>query len=285
MTLSDDHADTFDGRHFLSSDEVKRDELEILLRFAEMCDSLGLKYSLAGGTLLGAVRHHGFIPWDDDIDVCMARPDYERFVAEGAALVSEVGLRFEPYYGTTMETTPFVKLVNPSIAVQAWKEAKQSYLWVDVFPVDGLPDNPTEVERIYNDANVPRQALIAAATTASSGRNVLRRVVKAVMDPVLRTQAAGNAFGRKLNEIARAVPYGSTESVGSITWGMYGVGECIPLSGFEKQTPIQFEGHEFTCMSCWDEYLTGIYGDYMQLPPVEQRVSHGLKAWHTKKDE
>lgn len=267
---------------YLSLDEIHAEELRMLLAFDGFCRDEGLRYSLAGGTLLGAVRHRGFIPWDDDVDVCMPRPDWDRLVAAAGGLGAKTGFELEPYAGTDISATPFVKVVDPGIAVQAEAELSQSRLWLDVFPVDGLPADNGEVAGIYSRAQRERAALFIATSTAVSGHNALRRAVKALAGPVLRAFHAQRAFGARLDRLARAIPYGTTPYVGAVTWGMYGVGERMPLAGFEKRATVRFEGHDLPCMSCWDEYLTGIYGDYMQLPPVEKRKTHGMKAWRVE---
>ena len=120
---------------------------------------------------------------------------------------------------------------------------------------------------------------MAASSTAESGHSAARRVIKRIAGPFLRTPAVRASLYKSLDAYARAVSYGSTETVGAVTWGLYGVGEAMPIDGFEKRGMVTFEGYEMPCMSCWDEYLTGIYGNYMELPPVEKRQTHGLKAW------
>lgn len=264
----------------LSLDEVHRELLKILVRFDVFCKEHELRYSLSGGTLLGAVRHKGFIPWDDDIDLNVPRPDWDRLVSLRDELKKNTGLEVIPYLGSDIETTPFIKLINSHIAVQCESERESSYLWVDVFPVDGLPESLIDTERVYKRVNLIRKMLFVSVSTAESGHNAARRLFKKAIGPVLRTLNAEHFLGARLDSIARTIPFGSTPYVGGVTWGMYGAGERVSLEGFERLTSLEFEGSVFSCMSCWDEYLTGLYGDYMQLPPIEKRVTHKMRAWY-----
>ena len=95
----------------------------------------------------------------------------------------------------------------------------------------------------------------------------------------------GKSYARKLDALARSVPYGSTGYVGVLTWGLYGVGERMAIEAFENKVDVEFEGHALPAMSCWKEYLTSIYGDYMQLPPEEERKTHRFEAWKIEHDE
>lgn len=270
---------------YLTLDQIRAEELETLVDFDEFCNEHGLRYSLAGGTLLGAVRHKGFIPWDDDIDICMPRPDWDMLIQLLQDDSKATRLEAMPYPGTELYKTPLLKVVDPRIAVQAEAENEQTYLWLDVFPVDGLPSDEKELARLFSKALTIRKTLMVAATTAESGHSRARRAFKYVMGPVLRALHAVSHCGRLLDKLARDLPYGSTPFVGVLTWGLYGVGERVSFAGFEKTVKLEFEGKEFSCMSCWDEYLSGIYGDYMQLPPEDQRITHGMKAWKVDTEE
>lgn len=268
-------------RRFLTLDEIHAVELGLLLKFDAFCEEYGLRYSLAGGTLLGAVRHKGFIPWDDDIDLCMPRPDWDRLVqiAQEDAIPEETGFEARPFFMTELPDTPLLKVIDPHWMVQAEAENEETNLWLDVIPVDGLPSDERDLSRLYSKARVLRKTLMIGTSTAESGHSRARRAFKYIAGPVLRAFNAVKYLGRALDVLARKIPYGSTPYVGVLTWGLYGTGERVPLAGFEKVVGLEFEGREFSCMSCWDEYLSGIYGDYMQLPPEDQRVTHGMKVW------
>lgn len=265
---------------FLSLDEVHAELLKVLVRFDTFCKEHEVRYSLAGGTLLGAVRHKGFIPWDDDIDLNVPRPDWDRLVSMRDELKHDTGLEVIPFFGSDIDATPFIKVIDSHIAVQSESEREPSYLWVDVFPVDGLPESLQKTKRVYKQALFIRKSLAIAVSTAESGHSAPRRIFKKAMGPVLRAVNAQRFLGAKLDSFSRKIPFGSTPYVGGVAWGMYGAGERVSLGGFERLVSLEFEGFAFSCMSCWDEYLTGLYGDYMQLPPVEKRATHEMRAWY-----
>lgn len=263
----------------LTLDEIHEEEVRLLLKFDAFCRDHGLRYSLCGGTLLGAVRHKGFIPWDDDIDLNMPRPDWDRLVSMRDAFKADTGLEIVPADGALIDSAPFVKVVNPRIAVQPEAELSPSLLWIDVIPLDGLPAKEEDVRRIYGSALRIRKTFAVAVTTAASGHSGPRRLFKRITGPILRAFKLQRVFSARLDDLARNIPYGSTGYVGAISWGMYGAGERMPLKEYESTVSLEFEGHEFSSMSCWDQYLSGIYGDYMKLPPEGERVNHGMKAW------
>lgn len=127
----------------LTEDELKQGLLEILCEFDSVCRKLGLRYSLYAGTLLGAVRHQGFIPWDDDIDVMMPRPDYERLLTSEEAFSSPFELAFSGKGGYMY---PFAKLFDLRIRAQeqSLEGIYSENLWIDIFPVDGLASKESE---------------------------------------------------------------------------------------------------------------------------------------------
>lgn len=267
-------------KQHISHEALQQEELRLLRSFDSFCKNHNLRYSLAGGTLLGAVRHKGFIPWDDDIDLNMPRPDWDALIDLRDEFFDCTGFRIIPYFGSDINATPFVKIINPKIRIQSASERESSHLWIDILPVDGLPTSIAKTKRVYQHANYLRRPLMIAVSTPESGHTALRCLFKRFVGPLLRAFNAERLFGAKLDTFSRVIPYGTTPYVGGISWGMYGAGERVPLEGFENLVSLEFEGQKFSCMSCWDEYLHGLYGDYMQLPPADKRVTHELCAWY-----
>ena len=266
-------------RRYLSGDEIKAGELRMLVALDEFCRNRGLVCLLIGGTLLGAVRHQGFIPWDDDIDVGMPRPQFDRLVSMGEELCEETGLELRGYAGVPLDKAPLVKLCDPGIHVREASAVSDGWLWVDVMPIDGLPADDAELEVAYRGARRLQRLLMALNSTARSSGSKARAVAKLLMRPLGRVPWFNRTVAGQLDGLGRRVPYGSTPYAGVLTWGMYGVGERCPLEGIERPITVTFEGREFLAASCWDEYLTGIYGDYMIPPSEGARKSHGLVAW------
>ena len=264
----------------LTVEEIKEKELELLLLFRQICEEQNLRFYLAGGTLLGAVRHRGFIPWDDDIDVCMARPDYERLrtLCHSRSLFPE-HIRMCCFEDGSYDL-PFMKLYDLRIRVSNdhYDDLVDPYLWIDILPVDGLPGDEHGVEAIYEEIGKTRRVLLAGLSKAGHGRTRLKRIAKQLLfRPYVKLRGVRH-FSGKIARIAAKQPYESSPCCGIVTWGLYGPGERMEKAGFEKSESVFFEGQRFETMSCWDAYLRGIYGDYMQLPPVEKRVSHALHA-------
>ena len=258
----------------LDKRELQERELQILICFDQFCKEKHLKYYLAGGTLLGAVRHKGFIPWDDDIDVCMPRPDYEKLVemfpVDGNFFIKSRSLK--------NWAAPFAKLLDLSTEVRSIYNEEEKELWIDIFPVDGLPADIGEVEKIYKDCDFYRRLYCLGTARLGGGKTAFRKAAKFLLKPMIEIYGV-DTLGRKIEEIAMRHPYETSDYVGVVTWGLYGAGERMKKSEFEKATTVEFEGHIFPAMSCWDSYLTGIYGDYMTPPPPEKRQTHDMVVY------
>lgn len=263
----------------LSEKETKKALLSVLDAFDGFCSRHGLRYSLSCGTLLGAVRHSGFIPWDDDIDVCMPRPDYEKFLTFANALRDETGFALDGYAGLPLDYAPFCKILNGDICVRASSEAFDSYLWIDVFPVDGLPGDDGLNAKTYSRMAFWRNAAIRIMSKPECGKTPLSRLVRAVFCPVLRRVGFLKFAAKRMKRIALAISYEGSEYIGVLTWGVYGPGERMRRVEFERFRRIAFEEREYSCMGCIDAYLSGLYGDYTALPPIGERTGHGVVAW------
>ena len=261
----------------LTSKEIQTLELEILIEFDRICKLHGLRYYLAGGTLLGAIRHKGFIPWDDDIDICMPRKEYIKFLSMSDQLPKHLEVRSNLKNNFVF---PFTKLINldTRIELNLTHGNTDDHLWVDVFPVDGLPDDIEEVSTIYTKCNFYRTILGLNDARLGEGLTTFRKYMKYLLKPIACIYGSKRCTDN-IERIAAMYPYDEAKYVGVITWGLYGVGERMLKSEFEKAVEVEFEGQKFPTFSCWDSYLKGLYGDYMQLPPVEKRKTHEMVAY------
>ncbi|MDO4921925.1 MAG: LicD family protein [Phascolarctobacterium sp.] len=265
----------------LDIENIKKIELQILFNFDAFCKAKNLKYYLAGGTLLGSIRHKGFIPWDDDIDVCMPRKDYLKFVKsfDGYDAHLKVHSNLKGNFGA-----PFAKIVDTRTRIDSKyvQNDIDTHLWIDVFPVDGLPENIADVEKIYQRCNFYRRLLLLTDAKLGEGTTAFHKYSKYLLKPLARIYGKQRCIDN-IEKIAEQYPYESAEYAGIITWGLYGAGERMLKSEFEQAVEVEFEGHKFPAFSCWDSYLKGLYGNYMQLPPVEKRRTHDMTAYLIEK--
>lgn len=257
------------------TDELKRIELGILRDVARFCEKHGIRYFLSGGTLLGAIRHKGFIPWDDDVDIAMLRPDYERFVRE---------YRADRYTLYSPETnsyiTPFAKVVDTSTVVKEQDVGLDGIgLWLDVFPLDGAPSKDYDPHRGLA-WRLLKKAIRFRNLPFSSPDRTLKQRIGIVLSLPLRLLSNRFLVGR-LRTIAMRHSVHDSPYIGCLVSPYSCTRELQPRSVFEGQDAlVSFEGETFRTMPGWHDYLTSLYGDYMTPPPTEKRKStHDFQAW------
>ncbi|WP_295235792.1 LicD family protein [Veillonella sp.] len=261
----------------LTLQEVKKCEVEILNYFDGVCRKYNLKYYLSGGTLLGAIRHKGFIPWDDDIDVCMPRIDYER-------MIQYLGEKNDGRYILKTikhgELIPFVKIVdiNTHINSKYNDDSTEQHIWIDVFPVDGLPNEIAECQKLYKKVHLYMRLLSLEKAKLGEGRSTIKKFLKFFIKPILKVYGAKRIVN-KLIKLSNSYKYETSEFVGCVAWGTYGIAERMNKKEFEVMVEVEFEGNFYPSFSCWQTYLTNLYGDYMELPPIEKRISHEITAY------
>jgi len=254
---------------------IQRVILASVARIDAFCQAHDLRYYLIGGGLIGAVRHGGPIPWDDDIDLGMPRPDYDRFVA----LARDIGL---PDVVSTLDSDPdyiyaFAKCYDGDTTVkEALAVEFTRGVWVDVFPIDGTYTNRL-AQRLHVGLARGLKTVFACRSGAyapsKQGRWTLlgRRCVGALGH--LLPKAALHSL---LHAVLRMKPYESSEKVGNLL-GRWGMREVCRREVFNAQHAFDYAGYRFMGPSGYDEYLKGVYGDYMRLPPEDrQKPDHSM---------
>ena len=265
----------------MTMEETKQVELSILSRFDEFCKKHSLTYFLAYGTLIGAVRHKGFIPWDDDIDIQMPREDYNRLIE----LSGELGtsLRLIAPRDADAEHT-FVKIVDErTVKIEGGHKYRSDAdfrgIDIDVFPLDGQPTDEAEYKKWYKKLR-------------KTYRKIWMRELESTADLKLSFKIAIALFKlvrvfipkrKKLLDRAEALhaeyPYKSAEYVGCVESYFNGIGNRNPKSAYSECVLLDFEGEKFPAPVGYHDILTNMYGDYMKLPPKEAQVTH-----HTNKN-
>lgn len=255
----------------ISIDEFKQIELNILKYIKQICEEEGLRYFLGYGTLLGAIRHQGFIPWDDDIDICMPRADYFKFlnVLKNKNNSFYLGLECtecaDYYYD-------FAKVVDTRTSVLENRMSKIENLgvWVDVFPIDGVPERYGRHIRKIN--------LIRGLIVLASYKKVPLRRNKWSYVWVFPSWFLCRIFGFhywiiKLNRLVQKNEYEKSKYVGHAS-SESGIRDVFDKKMFEEVKKVKFEDEWFNAPLRYDEYLKSMYGDYMKLPPIELQVGH-----------
>ena len=262
----------------LSDQEVRNIQIELLDEFVSVCNKLGLYYTLGGGTLLGAIRHKGFIPWDDDIDVLMPRPDYEKLLEYDTKNVKIWGKNVSLCnWKKRNSNCCFIKLVKKNTIVKEKYGTSSNNVWIDIFPIDGISNNPVKQTKLFRKVLFLRKVLGIRNAKIGEGKTVAKKYVKCFLTPILRI-IPNHCFSNKLEKLSKIYNYSDEKMVAGILWG-YGIQECMEKNEFNQSIKVEFEGKMYNAPSNYDKYLTQLYSNYMELPPKEKRVKHEYEAY------
>ena len=256
-------------REIKDINEIRNIQLSILDDIHTFCQTHNIRYSLAFGSLLGAVRHGGYIPWDDDIDICMPRADYERFLQSyrnrGVYQLRDRSITSEHYY-------TFAKIVDGRTMVsEPDVSGHTTGVWVDVFPIDYVPDGQRSRRCLFWFKNVLYKMRMCKLLPGTSLHSAFATfcyrffpLSAPCVDRLLRIL------------ICRTTP---TSTMSCLTENIRTPRNCFPAVVFDNIKEYSFEGRTFMGVVDADAYLTCHYGNYMQLPPEDQRTTHHFQAW------
>lgn len=269
--------------------ELREIELHILDFVSNFCEDVGLTYFLCGGTLLGAVRHKGFIPWDDDIDIMMPRPDYERFLTEFPEheYLKVMCHRRDKHYPFAFAT------VGDSRTWKYEKNLRKKYtkelcVNVDVFPIDGLPDCPKEIKRFYSAISLKGKILQSATYKLGKGKTLLSTMMKNISILLFRaTEIVGINSSQKIllkwNLLASTFDFNSAHIVGITAISHYGIKEANNKAIYSDKIKVEFEGKLYNAPVGYDTYLSQLYGKYyMDIPSKDKQFSHHISKCYWK---
>ncbi len=248
--------------------------LDILIEFRRVCEELGLRYYLTAGTLLGAVRHKGFIPWDDDIDVAMPKNDYEMFSRQGHRLLSpEYAFqdhRIEPNfpYHFAKVRKRGTRAIEPILGSIDMEQG----IYIDIFPLDICPDQDERAVLFFKGVELLNSAVLARVSPEFVCGykkpymrllwNLLRRLPNRALFWLrerLCDAAAWGASGQKLCTVNGSHGYPR---------------ESYEAEWFRETVYLSFEKERFPAPAGWEALLRNMYGDYMTPPPEEERQGH-----------
>lgn len=266
------------GKKAISIAETQKVSLNILKVIAKICDKLSLRYFLIYGTLIGAVRHQGYIPWDDDTDIMMPRPDYDKLLAYLALHESELR-PLAVFNRQTCAQYPYMISRISDSRYHIVMENEKDYglgIFIDIYPYDGLGNSFQEAlkyglkgDRMSSFCYQATRNHYAVETTTSG----LRKVLKLPMFLVAKL-IGKNFFQNRLANLARKKGYDQSEYVGCVIWLSGGQKDIFKRSWFDDFSLVKFEDTEFRIPANYKEILEQVYGDYMKLPPKSERIGH-----------
>lgn len=259
-------------KNTINIDKLKSLQIEILDAVDFFCRCHDIHYWLDSGTLIGAVRHKGYIPWDDDIDIGMLRQDYDRFVLS-------FNNENDRYQVCSPETDrhwgfPWGKILDTrTVLYEPDEKGLRTSVNIDLFVYDNAPDNNKQLRRMYDRRD--RWMYLRDIRLYASVRQQHNPLKK--LGILLANIPCRGWIERRIVRNSQRFAYCNTSRVGNFTCK---VRMACSKSVFNDFTTVEFEGKQYPAPEDYDQWLRSLYGNYMQLPPEEKRVSHHqFVAW------
>lgn len=252
-------------------------QLEMLIEVDRICKKHNIKYCIIAGTLLGAVRHKGYIPWDDDADVAMLRTEYEKFCKVCESELDRERFFLQTHTNTEEYRWGYGKIRRVGTEFVRKGQEHMNYatgVFIDIFPLDNVPDR-LYIRKLHDLACTIVRKMLWSKVGAKSDKNILMRLIYSCITIIPRDfifymyEVLMKLSNKKKTKMVRILTFPTPNN------GFYG----YYSKWYEELEDIQFEGHYFPGVKDYDEYLTFKFGDYRKFPPVEQRQGHSFAKY------
>ena len=258
-------------------EEVHYIGLQMLRAFDRICREEGFSYSLAGGTLLGAIRHQGFIPWDDDIDVFMLREDYERFLELHADKPFGNKHYHIIHWKHGAPGCHIIRIIDDRTRVVSKYSTTFNRLWLDICPLDTIPERLEDRGAWLSNLWKKRRLRIMLNAPPFTGRTLIRKLIKTPIGFFGRLLGFPKRIIRDLDAESQKFSSSSSDLSAEVV-SQAKIKGIVRKSTFSQSVDVSFEGYVFKAMPDYVEYLTGQYGHFLKLPPAQRRKAHAVKA-------
>ena len=249
--------------------------LQMMQWFDNICRNNNLSYYIMSGTMLGAIRHKGFIPWDDDADIGMPRPDYNKFLEIVEKDTSDKYIVESPKKCKPDYAWPFAKIYNKDTTVVEKSGTPIARgVWIDIFPLDGIGCNIASVLYKYIKIRLLLK-ILKMNKLENKKRSLFKRAVLFIFMQTINKLYSNQNLIKKIDTVYSEKDYLKSKLIGDLVWGRGATGVMLK-SIWGKPTEYEFCGSMLYGIEKYDMYLKKIYGNYMELPPVEKRVNHEL---------
>lgn len=250
----------------VSIEEKKKVILDIMVDVDDFCRKNNIRYTLCAGTLLGAVRHGGFIPWDDDADLFMLREDFDRFIE------TYKGRKYHLLYDTKTDDeflkVGYAKVCDTNTTVKTRDSLNKYGIYLDVFPLEPVPEDPEERNRLLDKG-------------LKYTHRLRHRQKKDFISKIISYHHSLDWWWKKCDDLVRDPKYKDCHLVAHI-FGNRNKKTLLDKKEFDDLIDIEFEGKRFKSIRNIDRYLTMVYGDYMTPPPLKEREGHRNERFFKK---
>ncbi|MDU5108231.1 LicD family protein [Clostridium sp.] len=253
----------------LNVEGIRKIQLQILKNVSEYCDKNNIRYSLAYGTLIGSIRHKGYIPWDDDIDIAMPRPDYDNFIINFNGCIKDYSVHAAEIDSNFLYTFAKVSYDN-SILIEETNIKYDIGINIDIFPIDGLPIDDNK--KVMKKQNLYRNLANFKNVKLSYSRSIFKNIFL-LLGKILLLWLPLKTINTKMIDNSKTYSFENEDYCCNISTGLM-ANKPIPRKYLEEYIEYAFENEKFNVSKFYDQWLLSIYGDYMKMPPKEKQVTH-----------